>query len=84
MEDVAHTFGHRDVRNEKIEGVRACLPLAKVQYNQLYELTYQDSDLITQSELKGIMNDNSEDGKIQDWYLCSYIPTMSMHRPRHV
>ena len=45
---------------------------------------YQDSDLITQSELKGMMNDNSEDGKIQDWYLRSYIPTVSVHGPGHV
>ena len=48
------------------------------------ERIYQDSNLITQSELKGMMNDNSEDGKIQDWYLHSYIPTVSVHGPRHV
>ena len=52
--------------------------------SQLAYANYQDSNLITQSELKGMMNDNSENGKIQDWYLHSYIPTMSVHRPRHV
>ena len=36
---------------------------------------YQDSDSITQSELMGMMNDNSKDEEIQVGNYLSYIPT---------
>ena len=44
---------------------------------------YQDSDSITQSELMRMMNDNSKDEEIQTDNYSSYIPTESVHRPRH-
>ena len=45
---------------------------------------HQDSDSITQSELMRIMNDNSKDEEIQAVNYSSYIPTESVHGPRHV
>ena len=44
---------------------------------------YQDSNSITQSELMRMMNDNSKDEEIQAGNYLSYIPTESVHRPRH-
>ena len=44
---------------------------------------YQDSNSITQSELMRTMNDNSKDEEIQVGNYSSYIPTESVHGPRH-
>ena len=47
------------------------------------EKFYQDSDSITQSELMRMINDNSKDEEIQADNYSSYIPTESVHGPRH-